>query len=196
MIYKYIILLAVFLVPITGVSQDKNKEIGTLLKKIVSEKTVIGVVAAYSIDGQTIDQSSAGYADIKKPKKFELETKVRMGSIAKPMTALAAMQLVEQGLLDLDVPIQTYIPDYPERSKTEITTRHLLSHTSGIAGYKDGRESNTIVNYPTLYDALNLFKDRDLLFEPDTQYSYTTYGYTIIGVIIERVTVMKQLGFI
>jgi len=111
-----------------------------------------------------------------------------MGSIAKPMTALAVMQLVEQGLLDLDTPIQTYIPDYPKHSTTQITARHLLSHTSGIGAYKNGKESNTTKNYPALYDALSLFKDRTLLFEPGTQYSYTTYGYTVLGVIIERVS--------
>lgn len=185
---KYTLILAAFLVSYVCVAQDKNEEVHVLLEKIVSEKKVMGVSAGYAVNGKTIAQSSAGYANKKANKKFTLETLVRMGSIAKPMTALAVMQLVEQGVLDLDVPIQTYIPDYPKHSKTQITTRHLLSHTSGIAGYKNGRESNTTVNYPTLYDALSLFKNRKLLFEPGTQYSYTTYGYTVLGVIIERVS--------
>ena len=190
MIYKHIILAATFLVSFAAVAQEKDKEISVLLEKVITDKTVAGVVAGYCVEGKTIGQSSAGYANIKTNEKFELDTKVRMGSIAKPMTALATMQLVEQGLIDLDVPIQTYIPDYPTHPKTQITVRHLLSHTSGIGGYKDGRESNTTVNYPTLYDALSLFKDRDLLFEPGTQYSYTTYGYTVLGAIIEKVSGM------
>ena len=185
---KYAILLLSFLIYTTGISQNKNTKISTLLKEVISDKTVMGVVAGYSVDGNIIDQSAAGYANKKSEKKFELETQVRMGSIAKPMTALAAMQLVEQGVLDLDTPIQTYIPDYPTHPKTQITTRHLITHTSGIGGYKDGRESNTTVDYPSLYDALALFKDRELLFEPGTRYSYTTYGYTVLGVIIERVS--------
>lgn len=185
---KHTILLIAFLICFTALSQEKNKEVNTLLEKIILDKTVIGAVAGYAIDGKTIGASAAGYADKETKKKFELDTRLRMGSIAKPMTALAAMQLVEQGLLDLDVPIQTYIPDYPKQPNTQITTRHLLSHTSGIGGYKDGRESNTTVDYPTLYDALSLFKDRDLLFEPGSQYSYSTYGYTVLGVIIERVS--------
>lgn len=185
---RYIILTATFLVFFVGNAQDKNKEIHALLEKVISDKTVAGVVAGYSIEGKTIGQSSAGYANRKTKKKFELDTKLRMGSIAKTMTALATMQLVEQDLIDLDASIQTYIPDYPTHPKTQITVRHLLSHTSGIGGYKDGRESNTTVNYPTLYDALSLFKNRDLLFEPGTQYSYTTYGYTVLGVVIEKVS--------
>ncbi|MGK0391738.1 MAG: serine beta-lactamase-like protein LACTB [Maribacter sp.] len=98
------------------------------------------------------------------------------------------MQLIEQGKMDLDLPIQSYIPDYPKYKKIQITTRHLLSHTSGIDGYKDGRESNTTTAYATLYDALDLFKNRDLLFDPGRQYSYTTYGYTVLAAIMENVS--------
>ncbi len=185
---NYAILFLSFLIYTTGISQNKDTNISTLLEEVISDKTVMGVVAGYAVDGTIIDQSAAGYYNKKLEKKFELDTQVRMGSIAKPMTAIAVMQLVEQGRLDLDTPIQTYIPDYPTHPKTQITTRHLITHTSGIGGYKDGRESNTTVNYPTLYEALDLFKDRELLFEPGTQYSYTTYGYTVLGVIIERVS--------
>ena len=111
-----------------------------------------------------------------------------MASIAKSMTALAVMQLVEQQLINLDAPIQTYIADYPKQPKTQITTRQLLSHTSGIDGYKNGKEAQTVINYPRLSDVLELFKNRALLFEPGTHYSYTTYGYTVLGIIIEKVS--------
>ncbi len=184
---NYITLLALFLA-FNSIAQEKNKTLQNQLDNIVKEKMVIGITAGYSVDGTIIEQVVAGYADKSASKQFELDTKLRMGSIAKTMTALAVMQLVEQGKIDLDNPIQTYIPDYPKHKKTQITTRHLLSHTSGISGYKDGRESNTTIQYPTLYNALNLFKDRELLFEPGTQYSYTTYGYTVLGVIMERVS--------
>lgn len=186
---KTIILFFTFLVSFFAFSQQKNSnEVNNLLDEVVTKKTVIGVSAGYSINGKTIQQSASGYANKKENIKFTIDTKVRMGSIAKPMTAIAVMQLVEKGLIDIDAPIQTYIPDYPKHIKTQITTRHLLSHTSGIPGYKDGNESNTTVNYATLYEALDVFKNRSLLFEPGTKYSYTTYGYTVLGVIIEKVS--------
>lgn len=184
---NYIIFIAA-LIAFNSIAQEKHNTIQSQLDKIVADKMVTGVAAAYSIDGETIEQAIAGYADNDAGTPFELDTKLRMGSIAKTMTALAVMQLLEQGKLDLDVPIQTYIPNYPKHKKTQITIRHLLSHTSGISGYTDGRESNTTTQYATLNDALSLFKDRDLLFEPGTQYSYTTYGYTVLGAIIEQVT--------
>ncbi|MFK7814681.1 MAG: serine hydrolase domain-containing protein [Maribacter sp.] len=171
-----------------GFTQAQTQTIQDQLDKVVEDKIIMGVAAGYSVDGKVIEEVTAGYADKESEKLFDIDTKLRMGSIAKPMTALAVMQLVEQGTIDLDSPIQTYIPDYPKQAKTQITVRHLLSHTSGIAGYKDGNESNTTTEYATLYDALSLFKDRDLLFEPGTQYSYTTYGYTVLGAIIESVT--------
>lgn len=184
---KYIVLFTL-LIAFNSIAQEQNNSVQSQLDKIVADKMVIGVAAAYSVDGEIIEQAAAGYADKDAEKQFEFDTKLRVGSIAKTMTALAVMQLVEQGKLDLDATIQTYIPDYPKHKKTQITVRHLLSHTSGIAGYKDGRESNTTTEYPTLYNALSLFKDRDLLFEPGTQYSYTTYGYSILGAIMESVT--------
>ena len=185
---KFVTIAATFLISFVGFSQEQNNELNVLLAEIIEDKTVAGVLAGYSVAGEIIEQSAAGYSNIKAKQKFDLETKVRMGSIAKSMTALATMQLVEQGVIDLNAPIQTYIPDYPKHAKTQITVGQLLSHTAGVSAYKDGRESNTTVEYPTLYDALSLFKDRDLLFEPGTQYSYSTYGYTIIGAVIEKVT--------
>jgi len=184
---KQLILILLFVAFNTS-AQEKNNAIQAQLNKVVGNKMVMGVAAAYSIDGKIIEHAVAGYADKDTGRQLAIDTKMRMGSIAKTMTALAVMQLIEQEKLDLDAPIQKYISDYPKHEKTQITIRHLLSHTSGISGYKDGRESNTTTEYATLYDALSLFKDRDLLFEPGTQYSYTTYGYTVLGAIMEHVT--------
>ncbi len=179
-----IVLLFIFSLKLLAQAPEKK------LQAFLKENQAAGVSAGYAINGAIIWQSSAGYADIKTEKPFDIHTKLRMGSIAKPMTALAIMQLWEEGMLDLDAPIQTYIPDYPKHPKTQITTKHLLSHTSGISGYKNTKEQNTTKEYASLYDALELFKNRELLFEPGTRYSYTTYGYTVLGVVVEKVSGM------
>lgn len=189
-----IILLICTLFVFNSYSQDKSPD--ELFNPITKENLAVGASAAYSVNGETIWQSAIGYADRETKQPFELDTKVRMASIAKSMTALAVMQLVEQKLIDSDVPIQTYIPDYPKQLKTQITTRHLLSHTSGIGGYKDGKEAETKINYPNLTAALELFKNRALLFEPGTKYSYTTYGYTVLGVVIEKTSGMTYEAYI
>lgn len=188
-------LLLILLFSFKAKSQSDQVSIQALLDKEVANKCVKGAAAAYSIDGKTINQYVSGFSNEEENEMFNADTKVRMGSIAKTMTALAIMQLVESGRLDLDASIQTYIPDYPHNSETKITTRQLLSHTSGIGGYKDSKESNTKVEYETLYSALNLFKNRELLFEPGTRFSYTTYGYTVLGVIIENISGMSFEAF-
>ncbi len=183
---KQILWLAVVLLTSKGYCQ--NEQPGELLKQLVLENKVVGAAAGYTVNGKTFWQGAKGFANKATKQPFEEATKVRMASIAKSMTALAVMQLVEQNRIALDAPIQTYLPDYPKQRTTQITTRQLLSHTSGIAGYKNTKEAETKINYPRLSDAIALFKNRPLLFEPGTQYSYTTYGYTLLGAIIESVS--------
>lgn len=112
----------------------------------------------------------------------------RMASVTKPMTAVAIMQLYEQGEIDLDAAIQTYLPMFPEKSEGQITIRHLLNHTSGIAHYTSNWDGISFTNYANLTEALGAFKDRPLSFSPGMGYEYTTFGYTILGAVIEQVS--------
>lgn len=169
-------------------AQNQSNPGQAVLEKLITKEFTVGASGAYTIGDSIVWKSAVGYADQKNNVLFKTNTKVRMASIAKSMTALAIMQLVEQKKLDLDAPIQTYISDYPKQKNNQITTRHLLSHTSGIDGYKNTKEANTIKEYASLYKALDVFKSRKLLFEPGTKYSYTTYGYTVLGVILERIS--------
>src|SRR5688500_8955831 len=82
--------------------------------------------------GKVIYKKGFGLADMEWNIPNQPDTKHRLGSITKQFTAMAIMQLVEQGKLKLDVPISTYLPDYPKRHGDVITVHHLLTHTSGI----------------------------------------------------------------
>ena len=110
-------------------------------------------------------------------------TVYRIASVSKPLTAVAAMQLVEAGKLDLDAPVQKYAPSFPTKN-FPITTRQVLAHLSGIRNYRPGEGERT-TRYETLTDALAIFKDDPLEQEPGTRFNYTTLGYTLLGVIIE-----------
>lgn len=93
-----------------------------------------------------------------------------MASIAKSMTVIAAMQLVEQNHLNINVLIQVYIPDYPRQRKTLITERHWVSQASRINRYKNANEAENQDDYLKLSDAVDIFKNLPLLFEPGTEY--------------------------
>ncbi|MCB0656980.1 MAG: beta-lactamase family protein [Saprospiraceae bacterium] len=161
-----------------------------LLDKAVQEQQCIGIAAGFAINGEMTWQQGAGFRDQEGELDFTPATATRIASITKPMTAIAIMQLYEQGKLKLDEPIQTYLPDYPRKKEGEITIRQLLQHSSGIDGYKNTREQENQKHYPTLEDAVNIFKNRDLVAPPGQSFHYTTYGYDVLGLIIERVTGM------
>jgi CubicO group peptidase (beta-lactamase class C family) len=93
------------------------------------------------------------------------------------------MTLVESGKLDLDAPVQSYCAPFPPK-QWPITTRELLSHTSGIRHYLPGEPEYTH-HYQWLADAFALFANDPLLFRPGSAYSYSTYGYTVVGCAIE-----------
>ena len=84
--------------------------------------------------------------------------------------------------------IQNYLPEFPKKEKGDITVRQLLNHTSGVYNYKSDFESVHFTHYPNSIKALDEFKDRELDFEPGSTFIYTSYGYTLLGAIIEKVT--------
>ncbi|MBC2845984.1 serine hydrolase domain-containing protein [Winogradskyella flava] len=187
---KKSILTAILLMCFTlnAVAQTKAEASKALIENLIKEKKVVGVSASYAVNGEIQWASASGFADKEKKSEFTINTEVRTASIAKSMTAIAVMQLVEQGLVDINLPIDTYIPEFVQKGKTKITTKHLLSHTSGIGAYKNLKEIENKVNYETLLDAYDVFKNRKLRFEPGTEFYYTSYGYVILGILIEKVS--------
>jgi CubicO group peptidase (beta-lactamase class C family) len=145
-----------------------------------------GISAAVMIDGQIVWQEGFGFSDLSNGRPVTPDTRFRIGSISKPITALAMATLVEAGRLDLDAPIQTYVPAFPEKDGV-ITPRLLVGHLSGIRHYRPG-EDDTIRprRYATMDEALGRFKDDALVAPPGSRYSYSTYAYTLLGAAIEQ----------
>lgn len=170
---------------------DKNRiqeKADSLLQQHIALQEMVGVSAGIYYQGETIWKGGAGYRDLENQLPATGEMRHRIASITKPMTAVAIMQLVEQGKIELDVPIQTYLKDYPRKPEGDITVRHLLGHVSGTPFYGSKKEGFPTMHFNTLDEAIDLFKDRPLKNKPGTAYVYSTYGYTILGSIIEKVT--------
>lgn len=156
------------------------------LQELVEKDGNIGVVAGYSVDGEVKWLDAAGYSCQNTQFPFSDSTITRIASISKSMTAVAVMQLVEKNLIELDEPIQVYLPNFPKNKMGDITTRQLLAHTSGISQYMNKKEVENTLHYSNLSEAIAVFQDRPLLFKPGTQYYYTSYGYVVLGRIIEE----------
>jgi CubicO group peptidase (beta-lactamase class C family) len=128
-----------------------------------------------------------GQADLENDVPASAATRYRTASIAKSMTAVMALRLSEDGELDLDAPVQTYLPAFPTKP-WPLTSRHLLSHLGGVRHYARPGEASGKDSYRSVQSALDLFAADPLLHEPGTRYHYTTYGYNLLGAIAERVT--------
>jgi len=166
---------------------DRIHKIEELLRQKMSDAEIPGLSIAIAIDGRLVWANGYGLADVESSVPAAPETAYRSASIGKPMTATAVMQLVERGRLDLDAPVQRYCPAFPEK-RWKLATRHLLSHLGGIRHYGGPRgeeELYSTTHYDSVVDALEIFKNDSLLFEPGTQYLYSTYGYNVLGCVIE-----------
>jgi serine beta-lactamase-like protein LACTB len=163
------------------------EQIGRRVTAFMSAQRIPGLSIAVVVDGEPAWAGAYGLADLENGVPARPTTAYRTASIGKTMTATAAMQLVQQGRLALDADIRRYCPAFPPKGYT-ITTRHLLSHQSGIRHYggpRDKEEQSSTVHYKSVADALAPFKDDPLLFPPGTKFLYSTYGYDVVGCVIE-----------
>ena len=127
-----------------------------------------------------------GYADLENKTPAKPESSYQTASILKGMTAAAILQLAEQGKINLDAEVQTYVSYFPKK-KFPITIRQLLAHQGGISHYNNNWEK-FIKEPKTTKETIAIFAGYDLVAEPGTKFSYSTYGYDLLGAVIEEVT--------
>lgn len=125
-----------------------------------------------------------GFADLENKTPAKADSMYRMASVNKPMTAAAILQLAEKGKIDLDAEVQTYVPYFPKK-QFPVTVRQLLGHLGGISHYKDYEKEGHFKDYKNTRQAIAVFENFDLIAEPGTRYSYTSYGYNLLGAVIE-----------
>jgi CubicO group peptidase (beta-lactamase class C family) len=154
-----------------------------LIFEIMEEAGIPGASVAVGIGGQIVWAEGFGWADVELGVPVTTLTRFRVGSVSKPITAAGLGLLVERGQVDLDAPIQTYLPDFPEK-RWPVTTRQLGGHTAGIRHYR-GAEMMSARRYPTVQSGLEIFADDSLLFEPGTEFSYSSYGWNLLSAVME-----------
>ncbi len=113
----------------------------------VEKATVVGTVVLVARDGRLVYHRAAGFADREAGRAMSEDTIFRLASVTKPMVSAAALALAEQGVLQLDDPVEKYIPAFRPRladgSAPTITIRHLMTHTSGLAyGFAQGADGS------------------------------------------------------
>jgi len=149
-------------------------------------------------DGTPVFISAYGLASRSPDVPNQIDTKFNLGSMDKMFTAIAILQLFEQGRLSLDGRISDYWPDYPNQEVArKVTIHQLLVHTSGLGDCFEGDFFTTPKDQlRTLEGYLPLFVDDPLQFEPGTQFAYSNEGYIVLGVIIEQVSGQSYWNFV
>lgn len=154
-----------------------------LLARLRDSLAIPGLSVAVLVDGRIVWSEGLGFADLENRVPATPLTRFRIASISKPVTAAAVGLLVEQGRLDLDQPVQRYVPDY-RRQRWPITARQLAGHTAGVRHYA-GDEMLNRRRYPDVRSALAIFEGDTVLFEPGTSYNYSTYGFNLLSAVVE-----------
>jgi len=156
-----------------------------LVRSMMSETHAPGVAVSVGMKGKIIWSEGFGHADVEqKVPVYPAQTRFRIGSVSKPMTAVAIARLYEDGRLDLDAPVQTYVPSFPEKDQGTVTTRLLAGHLAGIRHYR-GNEFLSTRHFPTVTEGLAIFQNDALLHAPGSAYSYSSYGWNLISAVVE-----------
>jgi serine beta-lactamase-like protein LACTB, mitochondrial len=153
-----------------------------------------GLTVSVATGGEVRWSSGYGMADLENFVPARELTVYRLASVSKPITATAVLQLAEQGKLDLDAPVQKYVPDFPEKA-WPVTARQLLAHQGGVRNWTEEEFASTR-RYLSLADALGVFKDDPLLHEPGTKVLYTSYGYNLLGSVVEGASGQRFLDYL
>lgn len=149
----------------------------------LAERHIPGAAVAVVKNGKLIKSAGYGLASVEFNVPATKETVFEIGSVSKQITAAAIMLLVEDGKINLDANISTYLPLAPEIWKN-VTVRHLLTHTSGVKSYTSIGGFELSKRYKVA-DFIKELSIQPLEFEPGSQYKYSNSGYSLLGYIIE-----------
>lgn len=153
-----------------------------------------GLAISVSHRGQLIYSKGFGFADIENNISVDPSSSLfRIGSISKALTSVALAQLVEAGKIDLDNEVQEYVPYFPKK-EYPINVRQIALHTSGIRHYR-GMEFILNIQFNSVKEAIKIFMDDPLQFEPGTKYLYSSYGWNLISAVIEGASEQSFLDY-
>lgn len=192
-------------IPITGRDNPKLKPIDQLLLDFAAEKKVPGMAVAITKGGRLVYARGFGYGDVEAKQPVQPDSLFRIASNSKPITAAAIMQLVERKKLSLDEKVFPFLGvepfietgKQPDPRLQKITIAHLLCHTGGWEQDKpfdpmlrSGLICKAMKIPPPARqaDTIRFMLGQPLNFDPGTTYSYSNFGYCVLGRVIEKVS--------
>jgi CubicO group peptidase (beta-lactamase class C family) len=160
------------------------EEARRLVRALIVDEHLPGVSIAVALDGAIVWAEGFGWADVDSRAPVTPQTRYRIGSISKTLTAAAAGLLHDRGRLDLDAQVQRYVPAYPAK-QWAVSTRQLLADVGGVHRFREGAEILPGRNCGNLDEALRAFAGTPLLSRPGTEYRFSIYGWVLVSAIVQ-----------
>ncbi len=165
-------------------------------KDFIENYSIPGMQLSVSSKGSSIFSSGFGYSDLEDKVRVNPKTRFRIASVTKPITATAIIKLASEGRLDLDADVRAYVPSFPEK-KHKLTTRQLAGHLGGIRDYYEISTDELFNNphFETATEAISIFKNDSLMSKPGQQFLYSSFGYDLLGAVIEGASEENYLDY-
>lgn len=165
-----------------------DRAIDSIAAAHLADGTVAGLTVGVMRDGVVLHHRAYGYADLELAVRTPLDAVYQVGSVTKQFTAVLALQLAGEGVLDLEGDIRDYLPDLDTGGRV-VPVRRLLDHTSGMKGYTEMAEFGPLRRQRLPRDTLvRLVEAAPWNFEPGEALIYNNSGYFLMGLILEEVT--------
>ncbi len=198
--------------PLAAQSPDKFAAIKPAMQAFVDKGELAGAVTVVGTSAGVKSFEAVGYANLEAQTPMTKDTLFRIASMTKPITALAVLMLQEDGKLNVEDPVEKYLPEFTGqrlvtskdagaltlgKPKRPITLRDLLTHTSGLpGGYPAGLGDVYGTRSRTLADTTLVISQQPLDFEPGSKWSYCNAGIDILGRVVEVVSGVSYEGFL
>ena len=174
-------------------AQVSRDQLLDYMEQVRNENDLPGMSVAVAVDGEIVFSEGVGHAELDNQVPATGRTVHNVGSVSKVLAVVGLMKLVEEGKVDLDATIQTYMPYYPEK-EVPVTVRQILTHTSGIRHY-DGIEFGpygllALRHYDDFEEATELWRDDPLVFEPGSAWMYSSHAHNLQHGIVEAASGM------
>ncbi len=181
---KTVLIALVILVSFFAASAQSEAKVDEFVKTAMDMAKIPGISLAVIKDGRPAIVKGYGLANIEHNVPVKPETIFQSGSVGKQFTAFAVMLLVDEGKIGIDDKIGNHLEDVPD-AWSNITVRHLLTHTSGMTDYPDSFDFRK--DY-TEDELLKIIKETPLAFKPGERWQYSNLGYVTLGIIIHKVS--------
>ncbi|HWT01325.1 MAG TPA: serine hydrolase domain-containing protein [Pyrinomonadaceae bacterium] len=171
--------------PPAGRYEEAVREGRAAVREMMQRDSVPGVGVAVMADGELVWAEGFGFADLEQRVPVTRETRFGIGSITKAMTMALYGRLVEEGVVEFDAPVESYLAEFPHKNM-KISVRLIAGHLSGLDDSVNTAHGLTSTHYGTTAEALRLLMNEPLKYRPLERHFYTTGPYTFIAGVVER----------